>query len=251
MRRSLDLFSGIGGFALGLERTGSFRTAAFCEIDPFAKQVLTKHWPEVPIYADVRQLTRNQLQADGLLPIDAIVGGFPCQDVSDLGSKAGVDRGRKSGLWKELARVIGEIRPSFVVIENVAALRKRGLDTVIKDLASIRYDAEWAIISASAIGAPHRRERLWIVAYPSGVRTAGTILEAIERLSDPAGPVGEALRRHWDREPNVPRISYGIPNWSHRNRCLGNAVVPAVVELIGRSIIAAVQAEDVTYNNIR
>ena len=161
--KGLDLFSGIGMFALGLHRAGGFRTVAFCEIEPFPRAVLARHWPEVPCYADVTQLTAARLAADGIVP-DVICGGFPCQDLSVAGKGAGLD-GERSGLWREYARLIEEIRPRYVIIENVPPLRTRGLDQVLGRLASLGYDAEWHCIPASALGAPHRRDRVWIVAY--------------------------------------------------------------------------------------
>ncbi|MDY6960326.1 MAG: DNA cytosine methyltransferase [Pseudomonadota bacterium] len=163
--RVLDLFSGIGGFSLGLERAG-MRTVAFCEIEPFARRVLRKHWPEVPIYEDVRQLTADALRRDGI-GVDLICGGFPCQDISFAGKGAGL-AGERSGLWSEFARLIGELRPEFVIVENVAALLGRGLDRVLGDLATLGFDAEWHCIPAAAVGAPHRRDRVWIIAYPRG-----------------------------------------------------------------------------------
>lgn len=158
----LDLFSGIGGFSLGLERAG-MRTVAFCEIDPFCRAVLRKHWPDVPQYDDVRTLTADRLRADGI-SVDVICGGFPCQDISVAGAGAGID-GERSGLWREYARLIGELRPRYVVVENVAALLGRGLGRVLGDLAALGFDAEWHCIPASAVGAPHGRDRLWILAY--------------------------------------------------------------------------------------
>src|SRR5690554_7851105 len=113
----LDLFSGIGGFSLGLERTGGFETVAFCEIEPFPRRVLAKHWPEVPCYDDVRELTAARLAADGI-SVDVICGGFPCQDISSSGAKAGLE-GKRSGLWIEYCRLIGELRPAYTVVENV------------------------------------------------------------------------------------------------------------------------------------
>ena len=158
----LDLFSGVGGFSLGLERCG-MHTVAFCEVDKKCRQVLKKHWPDVPIYDDVRKLTYEQLKQDGISEIDLIAGGFPCQDISLAGQGAGIT-GTRSGLWTEFARLIGEIRPRYAIVENVSALLGRGLDRVLGDLASLGYDAQWHCIPACAVGAPHQRDRVWIVA---------------------------------------------------------------------------------------
>ena len=168
--RVLDLFSGIGGFSLGLERAG-MRTVAFCEIEPFCRAVLAQHWPEVPIYDDVRTLSADTLRRDGIA-VDVICGGFPCQDISLAGAGAGL-AGERSGLWREYARLVGELRPRFVVVENVAALLGRGLATVLGDMAALGYDAEWHCIPAAAVGAPHRRDRLWIVAYAGSEQHEG------------------------------------------------------------------------------
>ena len=164
----LDLFSGIGGFSLGLERSGAFETVAFCEINPFARRVLAKHWPGVPCFEDIRTLSASALSRAGIA-VDAICGGFPCQDISFAGKGAGLG-GERSGLWFEYARLIGELRPRFVIVENVGALLGRGLDAVLGTLASLGYDAEWHCIPASAVGAPHRRDRVWIVAHAAGER---------------------------------------------------------------------------------
>ena len=163
--RVLDLFSGIGGFSLGLERAG-MQTVAFCEQNKYCHAVLKKHWPEIPIYDDVRTLTAARLADDGIA-VDVICGGFPCQDISIAGKGAGL-AGARSGLWWEFHRLVAEIRPAWVVIENVSALRHKGLGDVLRSLAAVGYDAEWHCIPASAVGAPHRRDRIWIVAYPNG-----------------------------------------------------------------------------------
>jgi DNA (cytosine-5)-methyltransferase 1 len=163
--RLLDLFSGIGGFSLGLERSGAFETVAFCEIEPYCRRVLAKHWPDVRQYHDVRTLTAKALRRDGIA-VDAICGGFPCQDISYAGRGAGIE-GERSGLWSEYARLIGELRPRIVIVENVAALLGRGIERVLGDLAAFGYDAEWHCIRAADVGAPHLRDRLWIVAYPN------------------------------------------------------------------------------------
>jgi len=186
--RVLDLFSGIGGFSLGLERAG-MQTVAFCEIDPFCRRVLAKHWPSVPIFEDVRTLKGSDVEA-----ADVICGGFPCQDISVAGSGAGL-AGERSGLWREYARLVGEVRPAYVIVENVAALLGRGMGVILGDLARIGYDAEWRRISAADVGAPHLRERIWIVAYPSdgGQRL---ILQSVQELwsgaAADAGRDGEA-----------------------------------------------------------
>jgi DNA (cytosine-5)-methyltransferase 1 len=172
----LDLFSGIGGFSLGLERSGAFQTVAFCEIEPFCRSVLKKHWPEVPVYEDVKLLSAERLGSDGI-SVDAICGGFPCQDISVAGRGAGLAGGR-SGLWFEYHRLIKEIRPKVAIIENVSALRSRGLDQVLWSLAEIGYDAEWHCIPASAVGAPHQRDRIWIVAYPQELFQYGSDVDA-------------------------------------------------------------------------
>ncbi len=158
----LDLFSGIGGFSLGLERTGGFETVAFCEIDPYCRKVLKKHWPEVPIYEDVRTLNYEG-------SVDVISGGFPCQDISNAGRGEGLE-GEKSKLWFEFKRIIDEMGPSWAIIENVPSLRSKGLSTVLQNLSEIGYDAEWHCIPASYLGAPHRRDRIWIISYPNRQR---------------------------------------------------------------------------------
>lgn len=174
----LSLFAGVGGFDLGLERTGAFETVAFCEIDVAAQKVLCNHWPAVPIFSDVTELSYdrefrcliyNRNSAVLETKIDVIVGGFPCQDVSVAGKKRGFkdENGEttRSGLWAEYCRLIGEIRPSYVIIENVRNLLSLGLTEVLQNLNDLGFDAEWGVISASSVGAHHKRERVWIVAW--------------------------------------------------------------------------------------
>ena len=160
----LDLFSGIGGFSLGLERAG-METVAFCEFDKHCQKVLKKHWPEVPIHEDVRTLNAKQYRGS----VDVVCGGFPCQDLSVAGKKAGFE-GERSSLYREMLRIIGECRPRYAIFENVTGLLSgdggRWFARFLYDLAEIGYDAEWHCISASYIGAPHHRDRVWIVAYP-------------------------------------------------------------------------------------
>lgn len=153
-----SLFSGIGGLELGLERAGLGRVAWQCEIDPFCRRVLARHWPEATRVEDVRTVSRATVPS-----VDVICGGFPCQDVSLAGKRAGLD-GARSGLWVEYRRIIEEIEPSIVVIENVLGLRTSGLSRVLADIADLGFDAEWSDLAAADVGAPHRRRRLFIVA---------------------------------------------------------------------------------------
>lgn len=270
----LDLFSGIGGFSLGLERSG-MQTIAFCEILPYCRAVLRKHWPGVPIFEDVRTLTAADVPG-----VDVICGGFPCQDISVAGKGAGIE-GERSGLWREYARLIGEIRPQYVIVENVAALLGRGMGKVLGDLAEIGYDAEWNIIPAAAVGAPHQRERIWIVAHPSQLQRNGsdfyreyfksevsksgnnccssdatnTNKQGLAKfnVSCDGGQEGERIfawskferiltegrTEQWSTEPDVGRVANGVPSRVDRLRSLGNAVVPQIPELIGRAIMQA------------
>jgi DNA (cytosine-5)-methyltransferase 1 len=163
--KMLSLFSGIGGIDLAARWAG-IETVAFCEIEPFCQKVLSKHWPEVPIFDDVRELTAVTLRERGVSGVDIIAGGFPCQDISQAGHKAGID-GERSGLWSEIRRLTDDLRPRYVVVENVSALLIRGMGRVLGDLAASGYDAEWDCLPASAFGAPHRRDRLFLVAYPA------------------------------------------------------------------------------------
>ena len=163
----LDLFSGIGGFSLGLQNTGGFETVAFCEIEPFCHKVLKKHWQDVPIYNDIKELTYEKMQADGIEPT-VITGGFPCQDISVAGNQKGII-GERSSLWSEYARLIEDVRPTWAIIENVSALRSKGLTLVLQNLSEIGYNAEWHCIPCTAVGGLHRRDRLWIIAYKGNV----------------------------------------------------------------------------------
>jgi DNA (cytosine-5)-methyltransferase 1 len=228
----LDLFSGIGGFSLGLERAG-MQTIAFCEVDPACRQVLKKHWPDVPIFEDVKTLTAKDIHDT----VDVICGGFPCQDISLAGKGAGL-AGERSGLWYEYRRLIEEIRPRYVIIENVAALRSRGLDAVLSGLTEIGYDAEWHCIPACAVGAPHRRDRVWIIAYPQRHN------ERQEPCCRTLGRMGREFQsfpwhRDWKSALREFRgmddgLSYGVD----RLNTLRNAVVPQIPEMIGNAILS-------------
>ena len=239
--RVLDLFSGIGGISLGLESTGGFETVAFCEIDPFCREVLRKHWPGVQIHEDVRVLQGQEGQAE------VLTGGFPCQDISFAGYGAGLT-GERSGLWREFARLVSEIRPRYVIVENVAALLVRGMGTVLGDLARIGYDAEWSVVSACSAGAPHVRRRVFIVAYPNG-------FDGRPRLRNPDARQNGAVqafdsfedsRAGWRARLANPSALYGgadgLPRGMDRARAIGNSVVPQVVAAIGRAILAVEQS---------
>jgi DNA (cytosine-5)-methyltransferase 1 len=236
----LDLFSGIGGFSLGLERTGGFQTVAFCEIDPFCRKVLKKHWPEVPQYDDIRTLTADRLAADGIT-VDAICGGFPCQDLSICGSGLGL-AGERSGLWHEYARLIRELRPKFIFVENSPEMLDGWLGDILGPLAALGYDAEWEIIPASAVGAPHRRNRVWVTAYPVGFGQSqqGGFVNAVRSAPDAyreANRLVDAVQR--GELPFVCGRHDGVPEPLDSLRALGNAVVPQVVESLGCAVLAA------------
>lgn len=239
----LDLFSGIGGFSLGLQRSGGFQTVAFCEIEPFPRRVLANHWPEVPCYDDIRTLTAARLASDGIA-VDAICGGFPCQDISNAGLRAGIG-GERSGLWSEYARLIGEIRPRYVFVENVAALLGRGMGRVLGDLSALGYDAEWYCIPASALGAPHRRNRIWIIAYSAQrVRSGVPLFREIDGQNYQA-----RYKRIWSvicarRNRNEPpsdfvrlRANDGLSGRLCELEAYGNAVVPQIPEMLGRAVM--------------
>jgi DNA (cytosine-5)-methyltransferase 1 len=275
--RVLSLFAGIGGFDLGLERTGGFETVAFCEIDPFCQRVLAKHWPEVPCYDDIRALTAERLAADGIT-VDAIVGGFPCQDLSHAGKRGGLEASR-SGLWFEYKRLIRELRPYVAVVENTPGLLSLGMGTVLGDLAALGRNAQWDCIPANRLGAPHERGRVWILSYTDengfqervhvagacgeacccqfeGRETHGVFASAQPTDAD-AGerPLGWATGRvgrlfqpvpwhgAWPitSEPVLGRGADGLPDRLDRIGALGNAVVPQIPELIGRAILASMK----------
>lgn len=179
-----SLFSGIGGMELGLESTGEFETIWFCENDKYASAVLRKHWTEVKNYGDIKKVKWEEVEKP-----EVLTEGFPCQDISVAGKGKGIKKETRSGLWFEFAKAIRILRPRFVIVENVPMLANRGLTTVLGNLAEMGYDAEWGIVSAREVGAPHKRERLFIIAHPTGKRCStgggyregGQVLSASER----------------------------------------------------------------------
>lgn len=309
--RVIDMFAGIGGFSLGLHRAGRFETVAVAELDAYASKVLALRFPNAPNVGDVT--TAEYPDAD------IICAGFPCQDISFAGAGAGL-AGARSGLWREVVRAVRMVRPRFTLLENVAALLSRGMGTVLGDLAEVGHDAQWDCIPAGAVGAPHVRDRIWILAQPQhsyadgiGSHRAEVHLEGEAKPAHKqvciSGPLGSLLadsarelrnRRGigaeqnwraqpanggknvadaerlgqsgsgqpvvasgpasgedrqaanvesggigsiWAVEPNVGRVAHGVPSRVDRLRCLGNAVVPKIPELIGRAILASMNAE--------
>jgi DNA (cytosine-5)-methyltransferase 1 len=219
-----------------------WQTAWFSEIDPYASGVLARQFPGVPNLGDIRQINDPP-------PVDVLCGGFPCQDISIIGKGAGIG-GERSGLWKDYARIIGEVRPRWIVVENSPELRRRGLDAVLRDLWSFGYDAAWDCIPARAAGAPHQRDRLWVVAHADSARLEGytRYVEAWARREKPNGPTRAPSVRHrehtegwWASEPDVDRVAHGIPSRVDRTTCLGNAIVPDVAFGIFSAIAATEQ----------
>jgi DNA (cytosine-5)-methyltransferase 1 len=223
-----SLFAGIGGLDLGFERAG-FECAWQVEIDEFAQKILKKNFPHTRVYADVKEVhaRRSRLCANCVAPVPYLVGGFPCQDISNAGRREGIE-GAKSGLWSEFDRLIGEIQPEGVVMENVSALLVRGIDRVLGDLAARGYDAEWDCIPASTVGAYHQRDRVFICAYkvPDARRAR---LEGARLSWNPPE------RARWDPEPDICRVVDGLSGrLGDELRALGNAVVPQVAEHVAR-----------------
>jgi len=229
-----SVFSGVGGIDLGLERAG-MRCQWQIEISQFCRKVLSRYWPKVKRYGDIREVHGSELE-----PVDLVCGGFPCEDIS-LASGMGVGIvGERSGLWSEFARILGEVRPRFALIENVPALRSRGLALVLQDLRALGFDAEWHCIPASAFGAPHRRDRIFIVAYPEGAfRQAILNGEAVAHVDGKPlvrTAISRGKRHAWAIEPGMVRMVYGVPNRVDRVAALGRAVVPQIAEWMGKRI---------------
>ena len=242
----LALFAGAGGGILGGRLLG-WRTVCAVEIDPYARKVLLARQADgcldrFPIWDDVRTFDGKRWRGT----VDVISGGFPCQDISAAGKGAGIT-GTKSGLWSHMARIIGEVRPRFVFVENSPLLVSRGLAVVLGDLATLGYDARWGVLGAEHVGAPHKRHRLWIVAYPGsrwgqdnelctgrdelGIRGAELADSGVPR---PQGSNRRAMSDNgnwWHSEPDVGRVANGVARGVDRLRCLGNGQVPAVARL--------------------
>ena len=261
MLKVLDLCSGIGGFSLGLERTGGFETVAFCEIEPFPRKVLAKHWPDVPCFHDVKTLRGKDVG-----PIDVICGGYPCQPFSKVGKRRGLDDPRH--LWPSFNRLISELRPSWFVGENVANHINVGIDQVLSGLAAQGYSTRVFIIPACGVDAPHKRERCWIIAARNDADCHGKRshraeidkqrnYEPDDRKVSELGPFRSVLAGSksasiggshnagglgfgaWEPEPQLGRMAHGVSSRVDRIRALGNAVVPFVAQAIGAAILVA------------
>lgn len=241
--RHLDLFSGIGGFALAARWAG-IETVGFCEIEEYPRKVLEKNFPGVPIHHDIKDLDGNEYAG-----IDIITGGYPCQPFSSIGKMQGKEDPRH--LWPEMLRVIKQARPSFIIAENVARHVTNGLDTVLNELESEGYTTRPLIIPACAIGAPHQRDRVWVVAHSQGERKHRALAEGGRKTKTNEGGWGYANRElvrpdagcpeggwrfGWGAEPRVHRLDYGIPDRVDRNRSHGNAIVPQVAYQIMKAI---------------
>ncbi len=261
----LDTFAGIGGFSYAAEKiVGGYETTQFIEINPFSQKILKKHWPHVPIHNDIKTFTAEPFQ------FDCISGGFPCQDISNAGLQKGITKNTRSGLFYELIRIIRMVRPKYVVLENVAAITNRGMDIVLRELYESGYNAEWSVISASALGACHQRARWWLVAYPDSKRSQRRLLQFNKELQETghirqkdtlsssdtdstrtqsdrtrqAKPVWSnaflnskerrTIRRDWTgyvSEPCLCRGDDGLRGRMDRLKALGNAVVPQVAAI--------------------
>ena len=262
-----SLFSGIGGLDLGLERAG-FKVIWQSEIDPYCNKVLKKHWPEVPNHGNIKEIDWSTVERPNV-----ICGGYPCQPFSLAGRRQGTDDPRH--LWPWVRTAISELRPNYALLENVRGHLTMGGIEVIGELAEIGYDAEWRIVSAAGLGAPHRRQRLIIVAYPTSKgleRAIGQVIEGHRNgltnggaeMANTKGSAGRSKEPHglrpriwqttelrephsasrtigdwWEVEPDLGRVANGVPHRVDRLRGLGNAVVPQVAEYIGHLIMAA------------
>jgi len=244
--RMLDLFSGIGGFALGASWIwrDELELVAFCEADDFCQKILKKHWPDVPIITNIRDLDPDQFTE-----IDLITAGFPCQDISFSGEKAGIEDGKKSSIFFELIEKVRHIRPRYIVLENSANLVHRDLGIVLRELCQIGYDAEWVTFGANELGAKHKRDRVWIVAYAMRFGSSCGISDTERRESRETDKLDDSCDRLRGRETGnagisaqcglggmVDGISGGLdepvrlsvdqPDRTRRLRGLGNAIVP-------------------------
>jgi len=233
----LALFAGAGGGILGGKLLG-WRTVCAVEWDAYAASVLICRQndgvlPPFPIWDDVCSFDGRPWQGR----IDVVSGGFPCQDISSAGKGAGIE-GKRSGMWFQMARIIREVGPRYVLVENSPLLTRRGLNRVLGDLAAMGYDARWGVLGAVDAGAPHKRDRIWIVAHSSSERgrLRHPSREDAENAGERSSDSGNDSRRvgPWDIEPNVGRVAHGVAARVHRLKAIGNGQVPAVAALAWR-----------------
>jgi len=235
--RVLDLFSGIGGFSLGLERSG-METVAFCEIDPFCQKVLRKHWPGVPVYNDAKELTNEQLKTDGITA-DVICGGFPCQPYSVAGFREGASDTRD--MLPAMLRLTEEIKPTWFIGENVTGFIDIGLDAMCDDLEGYGYTTETFDIPSCVVGVPTMERHLWIVATTSGKRLKRFREVTFQIIEDGTEKLQGSDSRGYERwnlsASRVCGVGERVPDRVDRLKSLGNAVVPKIPEIIGRAIM--------------
>ncbi len=229
----ISFFAGIGGIDLGLERA-RHKCVGQVEIDPYCIKVLEKHWPDTWRHNDITTLKPEEIPE-----ADLWTAGFPCQDISNAGKREGI-RGKRSGLFFSFMELVCQVRPQYVLLENVKALLARGMGEVLGELSESGYDAEWDVISAASVGALHLRERVFIVANTKSIyglwntkRQSQSKPFQFRRscLSQRKTTRGE---NYWRIEPNMGRVAHGVPSRVDRLKCLGNAVVPQVAEYIGQ-----------------
>lgn len=230
MIRVGELFAGIGGIGLGLEMAGGFEVAWQVERETYAQKVLAKNWPGIPLHDDVKTFPPDNSDK---WKVDMIAGGFPCQDISAAGKGAGLD-GDRSGLFYEIIRIAGVLRPRYILLENVPALLTRGLSEVLRSLAESGYDAQWRVLSAAEMGAPHLRKRIFIFATLADTDHASRQLHRENRRVGRGQRAKASSARasrgdNWSSEPDLGRVAHGVPSRVDRLRCLGNAVVPQCV----------------------
>lgn len=233
-----SLFAGIGGFDLGFERAG-FDTVWQVEIDDYCRSVLERHFPRAERFGDIRECGAHNLK-----PVDVICGGFPCQDISVAGKGAGINEGTRSGLWIEYSRIIRELRPRFVLVENVSALLDRGISRVLGDLAESGYDAEWQSLQAADFGLPHYRDRVWILAYPTKSRQATVFAETSLAIKESARENRQRFQpcrtrsggTRWIPNDVVCTVNHGISFHLDGIAAGGNAVVPVIAQWIAERI---------------
>ena len=245
--RVLDLFAGIGGVTYGLERAGGFEPVGFCEINPSSQKSLRSNWPNVKIISDVKEI-----KGDEFGEVDVLTAGYPCQPFSVAGGRGGETDSRH--LWPEVHRIIRAVRPRYVLLENVTGHLSLGFGNVLRDLASCGFDAEWDCIPASTFGAPHKRDRLFVLAYPNGARFPRPVLKR-SGLCKPEGKAstefGDTIIHTglwWRENSGDIYMGDGVPTKLARSRvmALGNAVVPQVIEFFGKAILTAEGHNDST-----